>query len=118
MLRLESQQTQLRSEIAQTTAEQMEDLRDQVQDILRQQRDLLAEGSSLLSDFGAAVEDVAFRTEGSAITVSAWAVPKTWREGHDGGVPPDVRWGDHRRFRRPGGGKPLLGARRHRAPDG
>ena len=81
VLRLESQQTQLRSEIAQTTAEQMEDLRDQVQDILRQQRDLLAEGSSLLSDFGAAVEDVAFRTEGSAITVSAWAVPKTWREG-------------------------------------
>ena len=46
-----------------------------------QQRDLLAEGSSLLSDFGAAVEDVTFRTEGSAITVSAWAVPKTWREG-------------------------------------
>ncbi len=81
VLRLESQQTQLRSEIAQTTAEQMEDLRDQVQDILRQQRDLLAEGSSLLSDFGAAVEDVTFRTEGSAITVSAWAVPKTWREG-------------------------------------
>lgn len=81
VLRLESQQTQLRSEIAQTTAEQMEDLRNQVQDILRQQRDLLAEGSSLLSDFGAAVEDVAFRTEGSAITVSAWAVPKTWREG-------------------------------------
>ena len=81
VLRLESQQTQLRSEIAQTTAEQMEDLRDQVQDILRQQRDLLAEGSGLLSDFGAAVEDVAFRTEGSAITVSAWAVPKTWREG-------------------------------------
>ena len=59
----------------------MEDLRDQVQDILRQQRDLLAEGSGLLSDFGAAVEDVTFRTEGSAITVSAWAVPKTWREG-------------------------------------
>ena len=81
VLRLESQQTKLRSEIAQTTAEQMEDLRDQVQDILRQQRDLLAEGSSLLSDFGAAVEDVTFRTEGSAITVSAWAVPKTWREG-------------------------------------
>lgn len=81
VLRLESQQTQLRSEIAQTTAEQMEDLRDQVQDILRQQRDLLAEGSGLLSDFGAAVEDVTFRTEGSAITVSAWAVPKTWREG-------------------------------------
>ena len=81
VLRLESQQTQLRSEIAQTTAEQMEDLRDQVQDILRQQRDLLAEGSSLLSDFGAAVEDVTFRTEGSAITVSAWAVPKTWRGG-------------------------------------
>ena len=81
VLRLESQQTQLRSEIAQTTAEQMEDLRDQVQDILRQQRDLLAEGSSLLSDFGAAVEDVTFRTEGSAITVSAWAVPKTWQEG-------------------------------------
>ena len=81
VLRLESQQTQLRSEIAQTTAERMEDLRDQVQDILRQQRDLLAEGSSLLSDFGAAVEDVTFRTEGSAITVSAWAVPKTWREG-------------------------------------
>lgn len=81
VLRLESQQTQLRSEIAQTTAEQMEDLRDQVQDILRQQRDLLAKGSSLLSDFGAAVEDVTFRTEGSAITVSAWAVPKTWREG-------------------------------------
>ena len=81
VLRLESQQTKLRSEIAQTTAEQMEDLRDQVQDILRQQRDLLAEGSSLLSDFGAAVEDVAFRTEGSAIMVSAWAVPKTWWEG-------------------------------------
>lgn len=81
VLRLESQQTKLRSEIAQTTAEQMEDLRDQVQDILRQQRDLLAEGSGLLSDFGAAVEDVTFRTEGSAITVSAWAVPKTWREG-------------------------------------
>lgn len=81
VLRLESQQTQLRSEIAQTTAEQMEDLRDQVQDIFRQQRDLLAEGSGLLSDFGAAVEDVTFRTEGSAITVSAWAVPKTWREG-------------------------------------
>ena len=36
VLRLESQQTQLRSEIAQTTAEQMEDLRDQVQDILPQ----------------------------------------------------------------------------------
>ena len=85
VLRLESQQTQLRSEIAQTTAEQMEDLRDQVQDILRQQRDLLAEGSGLLSDFGAAVEDVTFRTEGSAITVSAWAVPKTWREGMTAG---------------------------------
>ena len=81
VLRLESQQTKLRSEIAQTTAEQIEDLQDRVQDILRQQRDLLAADGSLLSDSGAEVASVAFAPEGSTLTVSAWAVPKTWREG-------------------------------------
>ena len=81
VLRLEERQTQLRSEISQTTEEQMESLRRQAEELLRQQRELLEQSGSILSDSGAAVEGVAFRTEGSAITVSAWAVPKTWREG-------------------------------------
>ena len=81
VLRLEERQTQLRSEISQATEEQMESLRRQAEELLRQQRELLEQSGSILSDSGAAVEDVDFRTEGSAITVSAWAVPKTWREG-------------------------------------
>ena len=81
VLRLEERQTQLRSEISRATEEQMASLRRQAEELLRQQRELLEQSGSILSDSGAAVEGVDFRTEGSAITVSAWAVPKTWREG-------------------------------------